>query len=250
MRKLCCLTLMIAIATVFGCKKGETEEASSQLVDQAQSHMKKGEWDKAEEKYKEALDDDPTLAVAHRDLARLYQQRNKNLAHALYHYDRFFELQPDSELMTKLKAEKDKVKEALLTELVDTTTNGDNLKNNFRAKDSEIAGLKSENARLQKMVEDTREMIRSVRANTTRSQTSTRTPTTTTTTTARTSSTTPSSSDHQIYTTEKGDTLSTISTKFYGTSGKWLDIYEANKDTLSSPDKVKEGQTLVIPAVQ
>lgn len=49
------------------------------------------------------------------------------------------------------------------------------------------------------------------------------------------------------YTVEKNDTLQKISMKFYGTTKKWPKIYEANKDTLRSPDRLYAGQTLKIP---
>ncbi|MCM8795412.1 MAG: LysM peptidoglycan-binding domain-containing protein [Candidatus Omnitrophica bacterium] len=49
------------------------------------------------------------------------------------------------------------------------------------------------------------------------------------------------------YTVEKGDTLQKISKKFYGTTKKWLKIYEANKDVLKAPDKIYPGQIINIP---
>jgi nucleoid-associated protein YgaU len=51
----------------------------------------------------------------------------------------------------------------------------------------------------------------------------------------------------QKYTVEKNDTLQKISQKFYGTTKKWGKIYEANKDTLKTPDRVYPGRTLNIP---
>ncbi len=55
---------------------------------------------------------------------------------------------------------------------------------------------------------------------------------------------------YQKYTVEKNDTLQKISQKFYGTTKKWLKIYEANKDTLKTPDRVYPGQVLNIPETQ
>lgn len=49
------------------------------------------------------------------------------------------------------------------------------------------------------------------------------------------------------YTVESGDTLSRISQKVYGSSGRWTEIYEANRDQLSSPNALRVGQTLQIP---
>ncbi len=51
----------------------------------------------------------------------------------------------------------------------------------------------------------------------------------------------------KTYVVQKGDTLQKISDKIYGTTKQWKTIYEANKDTLKSPDLIKPGQELVIP---
>jgi nucleoid-associated protein YgaU len=52
----------------------------------------------------------------------------------------------------------------------------------------------------------------------------------------------------QEYTVQENDTLQKIAQKFYGTMHKWNKIYEANKDKLKGPDKLKPGQVLKIPA--
>lgn len=51
----------------------------------------------------------------------------------------------------------------------------------------------------------------------------------------------------KVYTVGVGDTLSNISTKVYGTSARWNDIYEANKDVLNNPKNLKVGQALRMP---
>lgn len=51
----------------------------------------------------------------------------------------------------------------------------------------------------------------------------------------------------QEYTVQKNDTLQKISQKFYGTTRKWSDIYQANQDILKGPDQIKPGQVLRIP---
>lgn len=50
------------------------------------------------------------------------------------------------------------------------------------------------------------------------------------------------------YTVAKNDTLQKISKKFYGTTKKWMKIYQANKDVLRAPDKLYPGQVLNIPS--
>jgi nucleoid-associated protein YgaU len=51
----------------------------------------------------------------------------------------------------------------------------------------------------------------------------------------------------RTYTVQAGDSLSKISKQFYGDANKYMKIFEANKDKLADPDKIKAGQELVIP---
>ena len=51
----------------------------------------------------------------------------------------------------------------------------------------------------------------------------------------------------QAYTVQSGDTLSKISKQFYGDANRYMEIFNANKDQLSDPDKIKVGQKLTIP---
>jgi nucleoid-associated protein YgaU len=52
----------------------------------------------------------------------------------------------------------------------------------------------------------------------------------------------------QSYTVKSGDTLSKIAQQFYGDSGQYMKIFEANKDKLKNPDQIQAGQQLNIPA--
>ena len=58
----------------------------------------------------------------------------------------------------------------------------------------------------------------------------------------------PAAASAQSYTVAAGDTLSKISKQFYGDANKYMKIFEANRETLSDPDKIKPGQVLKIPA--
>src|SRR5579864_2384684 len=57
----------------------------------------------------------------------------------------------------------------------------------------------------------------------------------------------PSIPTARTYTVQAGDSLSKISKQFYGDANKYMKIFEANKDKLADPDKIKAGQELVIP---
>jgi nucleoid-associated protein YgaU len=49
------------------------------------------------------------------------------------------------------------------------------------------------------------------------------------------------------YTVKSGDTLSGIAKQFLGDASKYQKIFEANRDILSDPDRIKPGQVLKIP---
>jgi nucleoid-associated protein YgaU len=49
------------------------------------------------------------------------------------------------------------------------------------------------------------------------------------------------------YTVQPGDNLSKISKEFYGNANQYMKIFEANKDKLADPDKIRAGMEIVIP---
>jgi nucleoid-associated protein YgaU len=51
----------------------------------------------------------------------------------------------------------------------------------------------------------------------------------------------------RTHTVVKGDTLSKLAKKYYGSAGQWRRIYEANKDVIENPDLIYPGQTFTIP---
>lgn len=57
----------------------------------------------------------------------------------------------------------------------------------------------------------------------------------------------PASTGGQTHIVQPGDTLSKISIRYYGTSRRYMDIYNANREILSSPADISVGQELIIP---
>ena len=51
----------------------------------------------------------------------------------------------------------------------------------------------------------------------------------------------------EFYIVEPGDNLTRISMKVYGTPGRWMDIFQANRDRLPSPHDLKVGDELRLP---
>jgi nucleoid-associated protein YgaU len=59
---------------------------------------------------------------------------------------------------------------------------------------------------------------------------------------------TPAAAGARTYTVKSGDTLSAIAKQQLGNASDYTKIFEANRDQLSDPDKIKPGQVLKIPA--
>jgi nucleoid-associated protein YgaU len=52
------------------------------------------------------------------------------------------------------------------------------------------------------------------------------------------------------YTVRKGDTLQSISRKFYGTTRRWNELYKLNRSRLKNSDKIYPGQVIEVPVEQ
>jgi nucleoid-associated protein YgaU len=52
---------------------------------------------------------------------------------------------------------------------------------------------------------------------------------------------------NRFHIVRKGETLSGISQKLYGTSKRWPQILQANRDRLDAPEKIRPGMLLIIP---
>ncbi len=52
------------------------------------------------------------------------------------------------------------------------------------------------------------------------------------------------------YKVTQNDTLQTIAKKFYNSYSKWPKIYEANKDKIPDPNRIRNGIILTIPALE
>jgi len=57
----------------------------------------------------------------------------------------------------------------------------------------------------------------------------------------------PAGQSTTTYTVKPGDTLSKIAKETLGNAGQYMDIFNANRDQLDNPDKIKPGQVLKIP---
>lgn len=240
MRYIKYLPLCVAALMLCSCEQGasslDEKEERNPLVKTGQSYVEIKDWKKAEQAFKQALENDPRMARPHLELAMIYQQYKVNYIHAIYHYDRYMELRPNSNKTEFINEQKFKVAQALSNALINNSPEVKQVVDQLKKLQQENVALKQkiaggttpqpaaapQPARVQeKPVEETAPKSTPAAA--------------------------PQPAEHQIYHVVSGDTLSKISSKFYGDSGKWDTIYQANQDRMKSPRDLRIGQMIVIP---
>jgi LysM repeat protein len=205
-----------------GCDRMITPR-SAQIIKDAESKAADGNYLRAIALYESALEDSPRAADIHYRLALLYDDKMHDPLNALHHFKRYLTLAPSGPHAGEVKnfMKKDELE-------LGTSLSGDSVVSR-----AEAARLKNENLALHKELED----IRS------RAPGSEKTPAE-----ARTAATNKKNArPPRTYVVKEGDTLASISRKFYKSSGHWKQIRDANKSAVDDPGKLKPGQTLTIP---
>ncbi|MFL2860041.1 MAG: LysM peptidoglycan-binding domain-containing protein [Pontiellaceae bacterium] len=218
---LCGTTLLFSL-TACDSRSLTVEEREERIdgVVEARELMEAGRYQEAEHAYKQALDENPLIARPHLDLATIYQQHIINHIHAIYHYDRYLELRPETQKRAIIQEQRLKVARRLAQAFLNNTPEVKRLMD-------ENAHLKAEVARLKKVSSPTTFSLDSDRKKMELNQ--------------------KNENKYTIYHVRSGDTLSRIAKRFYDDPSRWEQIYQANRDSLQSPSGIRVGQTLVIP---
>ena len=231
------LPLCLATLIVCGCNKDakslDSKEERNPLVKQGQAYMEIKNYDKAEESFKQAIENKPGMARPYLDLAVIYHQYKPDYISSIFYYKRYLELRPDSEKTEFINEQIQKVQIALANAIL-TQSGAVKAIQDLKQVQQENADLKRQLAKLQNSVPAEPVKQKSVTQTVPKTTTSTR----------------PADATHQIYHVISGDTLSKISSKFYADPGKWDAIYQANKDRMKSPGDLRVGQTIVIPNLE
>ncbi len=177
-----------------------------------------------------ALSRKPELARAHLELGLLYDTHKQDYIRAIYHYQRYLELRPDAE---KRRLIEDLVRQARLSFAA-------SLPDQPPGAIEQIAMLKREISALKGQLAVSQGTGGTAAANTA-SAASTNVPVLVPPKPA------PAQAAVQTYVVQSRDTLSSIAAKMYNDPGKWKTIFDANRNTLTSPQSVRPGQTLIIP---
>src|SRR4051812_27280357 len=193
---------------------------SAQIIKDAENKVADGNYLRAIALYESALDDSPRTADVHYRLAILYDDKMHDPLHALHHFKRYLTLAPSGPHASEVKnfMKKDELE-------LGTTLSGDSVVSR-----AEAARLKNENLALRKELDEFRG-----RHPTEKSVAETK------------PADKKSGPAPRTYVVREGDTLASISRKFYKSSGRWKKIQNANNNLIGDPTKLKPGMTLTIP---
>ena len=190
----------------------------------ADAKSEQGDFERAINLYEAALDDSPRCAEIHYKLALLYDDKLNDPVSALHHFRRCLALSPNGAHANDVKNSIKRDEVAVLT-----TLSGD-----FVVTRSEAARLRNENLNLRRELEGRTGTLRSA-------------PDKSHTSAASSKENASKRGGSRTYVVQSGDTLASISRKFYKSSARWEKILDANKEGIDDPKKLNVGQTLVIP---
>ncbi len=236
------IVVLAMVSTSCG-KLGQGAEDRDPNLKRARERRAVGDYTGALEWYQRALDKRPGVARIHWDMATIYDQYMTNELRAIYHYERYLELDPKAERRQLVEQSIGLAKLSYAVSLPDRPSEAV----------QEIARLRKEIDALRKLLTEAREELVRLSA-----------PPAATKVASAANSAAPASpvgvatvealkpvqsepAKFDTYVVQPGDTMSRIAKKVYNDANKWEPIFQANKGALKRPQDIKVGQTLVIP---
>src|SRR6266576_4591231 len=218
------VSLSIFVGCAFtGCDRLMSSRYA-QLVQDANGKSAQGDFERAINLYEAALDDSPRCAEIHYKLAVLYDDKMNDPLSALHHFRRYLALSPNGSHANDVKNSMQRDEVAVLT-----TLSGDSVVTR-----AEAARLRNENLILHRDLEARSGTLRSGLEKSKAGD-------------AGSTRTASKKSGGRTYIVQSGDTLASISRKFYKSPRRWEKILNANKESIHNPENLKVGQTLIIP---
>lgn len=236
----------------------ETDEKQYQL---GKDYLSQGRTEEALRAFERVIDSRRSSPESHLEAGYIYLRHLKNPVRAIYHFDRHLEFMPHSPQAVQVRqlietAEKEfarrlparpyegELDRIDLMDLVKSLrTENESLKRDLIAAEARVRNLEN-------MVGESRRgtSVQSVAQTTQVRPTNERlAPVAPATVNNRPAPAPTPASVPRVYTVRSGDSLSSISREMYGTPSRWIDIYQANRDRLSSENALRVGQEIRIP---
>lgn len=201
--------------------------------------------------YRQILDDNPRMALAHLDLALLLHDSAKDYVGAIHHYRRYLELRPDAQKASMING---RIQDATRRFAIQARGDGQVTNAVTGGLSLDMARIVEENASLKIEVARLTQELESLQT-----QAPVRVPVV-----EQPPPKPPASVEHaqappsagklagstkpRMYKVRPRDTLSSIAESFYGDRSQWKRILDANGSVLKSdPKRLREGMELSIP---
>lgn len=227
LHKIFAIAISLGLALGVGSCNRMITPRSAQVIKDAESKSADGNYLRAITLYESALDGSAKSAEIHYRLALLYDDKMHDPLHALHHFKRYLTLAPSGPHANEVKnfMKKDELE-------LGTSLSGDSVVSR-----AEAARLKNENLALRKELEDHRARLSGATPEKSPTDREVKAP----------DASRKAERASRTYVVRQGDTLASISRKFYKSSAQWKKIRDANRNVVDDPGKLKAGQTLTIP---
>jgi tetratricopeptide (TPR) repeat protein len=235
----CIAVLLIAMGCGQKTETSDVAERDHPAMKKALTLERAGNKEGARLIYQGLLDQNPTIARAHLALAFLLEEEGGDYPAALYHYQRYLTLRPDTEKRDMIEA---RIRTAKLAYVGTVFTNQAAILSRMGAMERDNAALKiralnleAQASHLRAALAASREKYAESRDEASRVLDKKGIPTLAPRTAGK------------AVRVQKGDTLRRISERVYGTQDRWRDIFEANRTVLKNREDIRIGQTLIVP---
>jgi len=203
-----CAALCLALAVGCGRAAEDRRDARDRNLRRAQAAQDAEDVEAAIRWCEKTLARRPDSPQAHRELALIYDHFKQDYVPALYHYRRYLDLRPDAE---------------------DRADVEDMLEKCGRAFAAQIAAAPAvQPVAVPALAEPPPRPAAAMDV-------------------AAASPAAPGAAPAQVHVVQPGETLGTISARYYGTPAKWAVIFNANRDRVADANNVRVGTRLDIP---
>lgn len=230
----------------------ETDEKQYQL---AQSYKSQGRIEEALSAFLRVIDARRDAPESHLEAGYIYLRTMKDPVRAIYHFERYLQFKPQSPQASQVRQLIETAQKEFARQLPAQPYQGEfdriDLMELVKTLKQENENLKRELVAAEKRVSQLENVLEQARRMP-QPQPSTRAAATPRQPVPDASPAAPSPPPDpedvpRTYTVQSGDTLTTISRRFYGTPSRWMDIYQANRDRLASENALRVGQEIRIP---
>jgi LysM repeat protein len=252
----CLSASLIVLLLLAGCDWNRAEvvnEENERAFQRARTFQREGRMEEALSAYLQVIDLRRDAAESHFEAGYLFLREMQDPVRSIYHFQRHLELRPNSPQNAQVRELIETAQKLFVRQLPASPFRNDinrlDLMEQLEAERTKTANLQ---ARLTEAERNLQRMEVAL-ANATGGRTPSGSTTATTPSTSSSQPRSPATSEASpqaapnLHRVEAGDTLSSISRRYYGTPNRWMEIFEANRDRMASPNSLRVGMEIRIP---